>query len=304
MSKILVAGLINIETTLQVDGFPIGYSPVRYPFFGVNSTVSGVGVNVSKALHTLSDEVRFLSIVGRDLAAEMALSTLAGAGLPTEGVLRGMEKTAQSVILYDKNGQRQVNVDLKDIQETAYPVERFDQALAGCGLAALCNINFARPFLSRARQAGIPIATDVHAISDLNDAYNADFMRAADILFMSHEGLPEASEEWARRVQGQYGNAIIVIGLGSEGALLAVKRDQFVRRFPAVATRPVVNTIGAGDALFSCFVHYFAKTGDPYRALRRAVYFASWKIGEAGAADGFLTEAEVEQGQLPGENNT
>ena len=49
---ILVSGLINIETTVGVDGFPIDYSPVRYPFFGVRSTVSGVGLNVSKALTT------------------------------------------------------------------------------------------------------------------------------------------------------------------------------------------------------------------------------------------------------------
>ena len=40
MSGILVAGLINIETTLRVEGFPIVYEPVRYPFYGVSSSVS------------------------------------------------------------------------------------------------------------------------------------------------------------------------------------------------------------------------------------------------------------------------
>ena len=47
MSRILVSGLINIETTLKVDGFPIPYFPVRFPFHGVNSTVSGVGYNIA-----------------------------------------------------------------------------------------------------------------------------------------------------------------------------------------------------------------------------------------------------------------
>jgi ribokinase len=41
MATIFISGLINIETTVQVDGFPIDYSPVRYPFFGVRSTISG-----------------------------------------------------------------------------------------------------------------------------------------------------------------------------------------------------------------------------------------------------------------------
>ena len=52
---------------------------------------------------------------------------------------------------------------------------------------------------------------------------------------------------------------------------------------------PIINTIGAGDALFSSFVHVFSETNDPYLAIQKAVVFASYKIGEPGAAQGFLT---------------
>ncbi|HRF98849.1 MAG TPA: PfkB family carbohydrate kinase, partial [Aggregatilineales bacterium] len=69
MAQILVAGLINIETTLKIDSFPIPYNPVHYPFFGINSTVSGVGYNVAKALTTLGHEVNFLSLLGDDAAS-------------------------------------------------------------------------------------------------------------------------------------------------------------------------------------------------------------------------------------------
>jgi sugar/nucleoside kinase (ribokinase family) len=55
-----------------------------------------------------------------------------------------------------------------------------------------------------------------------------------------------------------------------------------------------VNTIGAGDALFSAFVHAFQRSGDPYAALEKAVVFASYKIGTAGAADGFLDAAGLD----------
>jgi ribokinase len=290
MTKILVSGLINIETTVKVEGFPIEYAPVHYPFFGVNSTVSGVGYNVAKALRTLGDEVCFLSIIGTDLAASMVVKTLQMIDISDEFIVQGMTHTAQSAIFYDPSGRRQINVDLKDIQEQNYPLDLFDQALQDCSLATLCNINFSRPFLSRTRQAGKLIATDVHAISDLSDPYNADFMRAADILFMSDEWLPCAPEDWAQQVQNRYGNPIIVVGLGAEGALLAVKDDHFMERIPAVQTRKVVNTIGAGDALFSCFTHFYAQTSDPYQAIRKAIVFASWKIGETGAAEGFLDQ--------------
>jgi len=67
-----------------------------------------------------------------------------------------------------------------------------------------------------------------------------------------------------------------------------------MERIPAITTRQIVNTIGAGDALFSAFVHYYAKSRDPFAALCRAMVFASYKIGEKGAAEGFLTEEELE----------
>jgi acarbose 7IV-phosphotransferase len=295
MSAILVSGLINIETTLKVDGFPIHYQPVRYPFFGVNSTVSGVGYNVAKALVTLGDTVRFLSLTGRDAAGELVRTALREDGIPNLGVLPHLEHTAQSVILYDGEGRRMVSTDLKDIQEQQYPQELFEQGLEEADLAVLCNINFSRAMLGMARQAGIPIATDVHTLSDLEDEYNRDFLEAAALLFMSDEGLPCTPEAWVRQIWERWDAPIIVIGLGAQGALLAVRQDNFLERIPAVRTRPVVSTIGAGDALFSSFVHFYHKTGDPYAAIRRAVVFASYKIGEAGAAQGFLTESQLEQ---------
>ncbi|MBK8988482.1 MAG: carbohydrate kinase family protein [Chloroflexi bacterium] len=293
MSNILVSGLINIETTLKVDGFPVQYEPVRYPFWGVHSAVSGVGYNVAKALTTLGDTVSLLSLIGGDLSGQTVARALAQADISADCVLAQLAQTAQSVILYEPSGRRQIHVDLKDIQEQVYPLDRFDAALAGCDLAVLCNINFSRPLLARARQAGVPIATDVHTIADLDDPYNREFMAAADVLFMSDAKLPCPPEEWARRLQGRFGTAVIVIGLGAEGALLAVKGDGALERVTAAATRPVVNTIGAGDALFSAFIHIYHQTGNPYNALRQAVVFASYKIGETGAANGFLTAAEL-----------
>ncbi|HEU5102035.1 MAG TPA: carbohydrate kinase family protein [Roseiflexaceae bacterium] len=294
MSTVFIAGLINVETTIQVETFPIEYSPVRYPFFGVSSTISGVGYNVAKALTTLGDQVRFAALIGRDPAGDLVRYALEADRLPAEFVLAVLEQTPQSAILFDRGGRRQINVDLKDIQDRVYPPERFEQAIAGCDLAVLCNINFARPLLESVRRRGIPIATDVHSIADLDDAYNRDFMAAADILFMSHELLPCSPEEWAQRVFSRYDTKIVVVGLGPDGAALAVRQDGFIGRFPAVHTRPVVNTIGAGDALFSAFVHFYCATHAPYEALQRAITFASYKVGTSGAAQGFLDARALE----------
>lgn len=292
MQRVLVSGLINIETTLQVEGFPLHYNPVQFPFFGIKSSVSGVGYNVAKALVTLGESVEFASMIGRDLAGKMVRESLVKDRIPGDLVTDSLQDTPQSVILHDQQGKRQIHVDLKNIQDCAYPAETFERALQDCTVAALCNVNFSRPFLQKARQAGKLVATDVHTIASLDDDYNQDFMAAADILFMSNEHLPCSPEDWARRLVDRFGTAIIVIGLGAEGALLCVRRDQSVgmQRIAPVYTRPIVNTIGAGDALFSCFLHSYAQSRDPYQAIRKAIVFASYKIGESGAADGFLDE--------------
>jgi sugar/nucleoside kinase (ribokinase family) len=293
VSHILVSGLINIETTTRIDNFPIEYIPVRYPFFGVNSTVSGVGYNVAKALTTLGSPVRFASLIGHDLLAQIVYAQLKTDGIPHGFVIQALDQTPQSVILYDGDGRRMINVDLKTIQESAYPPVLFEQAAADVDLAILCNINFSRPYLETMQARGIPIATDVHAIADIDSAYDGAFMAAADILFMSHEHLPCAPDDWIRRLWDRYGTGIAVIGLGSDGALLGVRADNAIERVPAVYTRPVVNTIGAGDALFASFIYGYHQTRDPYAALKQAVVFASYKIGEAGAAQGFLDAARL-----------
>ena len=87
------------------------------------------------------------------------------------------------------------------------------------------------------------IVTDVHAISDLNDEYNRDFMAAAQILFLSDDSQLTSPASVAKSLQERYQSEIIVVGMGERGSLLAVRKDDFIGLFPAVFTWPVINTI-------------------------------------------------------------
>jgi ribokinase len=289
---IFVVGHINLETTLRVDGFPIPYGPVHYPFFGVRSTPSGVGLNWARALTTLGHTVRFVTMLGRDPVGDLILGWLEANGLPTQHVQRDLAESAQAVILYDGEGRRQIHLDLKNAQEMRIAPELLAQAAAGCELALVGNINYARAFLAQSADLRLPVACDVHTIGAIDDPYNSDFMAAATILFQSDEKLPCPPEAWIGRLQQRYNTPIAVVGMGAQGALLGV-RGEPVRHVPAVRIRPIVNTIGAGDALLSAFVHGMVRHGDPLRALQQAVVFAGYKIGERGAAEGFLTADEL-----------
>jgi len=296
MARILVSGLINIETTVRVDGFPLDWFPVTYAFDRIASSVSGVGYNTAKALRTLGHEVRFLSMIADDDAGRLVRAAIARDGLPADDILNALSATPQSVILYDGDGRRQIHVDLKDAQEASYPAERFRAAVAGCDAAILCNVNFTRPLLSAARAASVPIVTDVHVLESLDDPYNGDYLRQADVLFVSGDKLPCSPAEWANRVATRFGTRIVIIGDGARGAWLRTADAPKATRIPAAkGLRRVVSTIGAGDALCSAFVHGWVSGLAPRQALRAATVFAAHKIGVASASDGFLSAPELDR---------
>lgn len=293
MKKILISGLINTETTVRVRRFPVNYYPIDYPFFGVNTAVSGVAYNIGKALRTLNDDVIFLTMTGKDFASAYILHELTASGISIDGVRKKLDETPSSVVLYDGEGKRQIYCDLKNIQETDYGFDA--SACEDADLVVACNINFNRPLLYAAKQAGKIIATDVHVLSDIYDEYNREFMQYADILFLSDEAVWEDHRAFLMELAHTYGNEIIVLGRGGKGASVYLKKENRIYDLPAVQVGPIVNTVGAGDALFSGFIHYFTLGYDPVDALIRAELFASAKIRVSGAGKGFVTEAELEK---------
>ena len=291
MSKIFVSGLANVETSCAVKQFPIEYQAVDYNFFGISSSASGVGLDVRLALTSSSEEVTFATFVGDDTAGESVLS----ACKPISDVrIARCEQTPQSVVLFDKSGKRRVYTDLKNVQEIHLPDNLYTD-LEVHDAFCLCNINFSRDLLSAAKKTGKPILCDVHCLRDIHDEYNADFMKAADVLFLSNENIIGKEEEFVRKLTAVYPCQIIVIGMGSDGSLLYERQLDRFTMIPSVYTRPVVNTVGAGDALFSAFTHFYIQGVTAVDSLRYATVFASYKIGESGASKGFLCEQKLQE---------
>ena len=291
--KILVSGLLNTETTTAVRGFPIHYYPIDYAFFGVNTAVSGVAFNLAKALKTLGDEVQLASMTGHDFAAAYIRDALQELDISTQYVQPKLRQTPSSVVLYDPDGKRQIYCDLKDIQETAYAFNA--SILEGIDLVAACNINFNRPLLHLAKQTGKIIATDVHVLSDIHDEYNREFMEQADILFLSDEAVGDNYRAFMEQLADAYPCRIIVMGRGAKGAAIYLRDTGELTEMPATSAGTVVNTVGAGDALFSAFLHYYTKGLAPLDALQRAQIFATHKITVSGASNGFVSEQTVEE---------
>ena len=195
--------------------------------------------------------------------------------------------------VYDESSRRQIYCDLKDIQECRYDfasgvLRSADAVLAG-------NINFSRPLLKLAKEQHKLVATDVHVLSNPDDDYNREFLESADIVFLSDEGISGDYQHFLSAIGARFSCRLIVLGMGSKGAMMYLKdENRFVYR-PAYSIGSIVSTVGAGDALFSSFMHYYVNGMKPEDALDRAQLFAAMKIRSASASKGFPTGNELEE---------
>jgi acarbose 7IV-phosphotransferase len=292
-SRIVVAGVSSLYLTMPVEQFPVPYAATTQPPW-MHVGVGGVGLHIARILSALGDDVSLCSVVGDDLAGSAIRRELARHGLDGPGVITG-PGSSLGLVLVDRDGNRAGHPFLNPVDAVRYPPEQFASVAQNADLAVITNTVFARELLSRAVELKLPIAVDVHLISAVDDPYDRPWLEVADVLFCSHERLPCGPRRWIARVFERYpGCSIVAVGRGPRGCLLGL-RDGVLVEAEGPAPRGVVNTTGAGDALFASFLHGWLATGNPANALARAVLFAGWKIGAAAPVEAGLSAAQLER---------
>ncbi len=291
--KIFISGLSNVETTLAVRGFPVTYYPVDYPFFGIKTEVAGSGYRTACTAVALGDEVELMTLVGDDFQGGLIRSGLSAAGISDRYVYSALKSSVQAVVLQEiPFGRRQAYIDLKDAQEITVDADAIRDAIERADICALLNVNFSRVFIPIAKSMGKTIATHVQALSDVNDAFNAEFIESADILFLSDEGISRSREGFLEALKARTSAQVIVMGAGEDGVLYC-ERGGEIKHLKAVADADTL-TAGAGAALFAGFLHYYGKY-DCTEALKRAEVCAAIKMKENSKAGAYPTEAEIEK---------
>lgn len=292
-SKIVVAGVTSLYMAVGVDGFPLRYAPTGKAAW-MRSGVTGAAGHIAQTMAALGNDVELCTVAGHDLAGNAIRAHLDDHGLLGDGVT---ENAASSlgVVLVAPDGRRMGYPYLAAVNAVQYPADVFSRCAEGADLAVLTNARFVQPLIGPAQRMGLPIAVDVHLISDIDDDYNRPWLEAADIVFCSHERLACPPSKWVAQVFARYpGCEIAGVGKGPGGCLLGL-RDGTLVEVPAVAMRGVVNTAGAGDVLFASFLHAWMATGNPVQALRSAVLHAGWKVGDSFPGASLLTESDLDE---------
>lgn len=294
MGKFLVAGILQNETIVNVDTIPIPFKPVTDTFQSIHTSLGGDSYNEALALKSLGDFVDYFSMIGKEASAAVLSSPENEITLYTDYILPKLSATPAAVIFYDKQKNTQIFEDIKDMRDTPYDLPLFVKQLPTADMVVLANANFCRPLLRASIDAGKKIAVKIRCFRKENEQYNEDFLSNAHILYMGDDNLDEDPYDFVKYIVGKYNPEIVILGLGAKGVLIYSRYADSYAHYNSIKTNEVVNTLGAGNALFSCFLHYYNQTHDAAYSIKNALIFASYKIGFEGTSNGFMTERQIE----------
>ncbi|MBU0679207.1 MAG: carbohydrate kinase family protein [Verrucomicrobia bacterium] len=294
MFDIIIAGNVNLCTTVQVGAFPVEYAKTRYVRHGISDHVSGVGLNVSASIASLGHRPCLSGVIGNDVIGDVIITELDRRGIGAEGVVRDYDATPRSLVLEGEGGMGAIFTDLKDDQVYQYPEDSFRALLEFAERVHVTNINWAYPLALLAKEAGKPVSTDVQSIFTLDDPYNKRFIEIADLVFFSDEQLDVSIEDVMKRLWHEFDVQVAVCGRGPSGATMGVRDQETLYTVKPLMTRPPVSTTGAGDAMVGSFLSSLLTHYNEVDALIRSQIFAGHKIGEVGSTSGLMSRHDLD----------
>lgn len=292
LPEVVVLGNAGIDTNVFLPGADIDWS--REANFTENlDCVGQAGAYAARGYAHLGHRTAFIGHVGADAAGRLVRETLRSDGIDLRGLALDPSGTARSVNLMYRDGRRKNFYDGKGHAALAVDLDLCRDVMKGARLAHVNIPQWARHLLPLAKAEGLVIACDLQDVADPTDAYRADFIREADILFFSCANHAEPGPLMAAFLKG-HSDRIVVSGLGARGCALATA--QGLQVFPPVTLdRPVVDTNGAGDALAVGFLSSYVLEGRSLEeAIHRGQLAARHTCTLRGTSEGLITATELD----------
>lgn len=297
---IAILGIFVADATFRTTRLP----QMGETVIGESATLSpgGKGSNQAVAAARLGAEVQFISRIGRDSFADLAVATWADAGVQPLVTRSDSAATGAASVLVDAaTGENAIVVcpgAASEISEA--DIDRTAEAIRS---AAVFVTQFEQP-LSAATRA-LAIAREAKVTTVLNPApavaVPAGVLKLSDYVTPNESeaatitGLPVTNQQQARRAARALrdrGAGAAVITLGALGALFDGPGG--VEYIPAFRAGPVVETTGAGDAFNGAFAVALADGRDPAEAARFGCAAAGISVTRPGTARSMPSRAEVE----------
>jgi ribokinase len=293
--KIVILGVFVADTAYRADRAPRMGETILGNSFALGP--GGKGSNQAVAAARLGADVTFLSKLGRDPFADMALKTWADAGVKALVAQSDESYTGAAYIFVEEaTGDNAIiicpgaaaTISAADVEANGEVIES----------AAVFVTQLEQPMdaalraLEIARTAGVCTVLNPAPANSLTDPMLAlcDYVTPNETETEALTHVAVKSVDDARRAGEVFlskGVGTAVITLGEKGALFHSARQSVL--VPAVDAGPVVETTGAGDAFNGGFATGLAMDDDPVDAVRLGCATAGISVTRPGTAPSMPT---------------
>lgn len=299
--KIVILGVFVADTAYRADRPPRMGETIMGNAFALGP--GGKGSNQAVAAAKAGGDVHFISRLGQDAFADMALKTWTDAGVTPEIIQDPQSFTGAAYIFVEEaSGDNAIiicpgaagdisadDVDAKRtlIEQASVFVTQLEQPL-----------NAAARGLSIARAAGVSTILNPAPAAEIPDAMLAlcDYVTPNESEAEGITGVPVhtvADAEIAADVLLGKGVGAALITLGEQGVVF--KDRNTTQHIPAIIAGPVKETTGAGDAFNGGFATALAEGMTPVKAARFGCAVAGISVTRAGTAPSMPDRDEVDR---------
>jgi len=299
-NDIVILGVFNADTA---------YVAARQPRMGETLLgerfvlgPGGKGSNQAVAAARAGGDVGFLTKLGRDTFADMALATWAKAGVTSLATHHEESHTGAAYIFVEAGTGDNAIIICPGIANTISPADVEAQAEAIAGAKIFVTqleqpVDAAHRGLEIARRAGVRTILNPAPAVALPETMLAlcDFVTPNETEAEGLTGLPvETVEDAARAGEALMarGAGAAIVTLGARGALY--HDGETTLHVPALMAGPVVETTGAGDAFNGGLALALAEGRPPVDAVRFANATAALSVTRRGSAPSMPERFEID----------
>jgi ribokinase len=299
MGRVVILGVFVADTAYRAERQPRMGETVLGQGFALGP--GGKGSNQAVAAARAGAETHFISRLGHDTFAEMALATWAKAGVTAAVTQHSDGYTGAAYIFVEAaTGNNAIIVSPGVAGDIS--VEDIEARADLIGGASVFVTQLEQPIPAAVR--ALEIARAGGAVTILNPAPAAplpegmlalcDFVTPNESEAEALTGLPVTTPDEAlvaAKALRALGCQAAVITLGAQGALF--HDGARTEHVPAFFVGPVVETTGAGDAFTGGFAAALARGMDPLDAVRFGSATAGISVTRAGTAPAMPSLAEI-----------
>jgi sugar/nucleoside kinase (ribokinase family) len=285
---VAVIGNVGIDTNIYLKGNEIDFA-AESNFTENIDYVGQAGGYTARGFAQLGYKTAFIGYIGNDFLGRYILDEFKIDGINMDAIFVDPAGTSRSINFMYKNGLRKNFYDGKNHMNLKPDVEKCLDILKAAQLAHFHIPNWARYLLPLAKERGLKISCDIQDIIDVSDPYRADFIKYADVLFMSGVNQKDP-KRFLTEILNNYPQKIVICGMGADGCIVGTQDG--IDIFPAVElSTKIIDINGAGDGLAVGFLsgYYFEQMG-LVEAAHRAQIVARYTCSVKASTSSLITQ--------------